>query len=198
MPAERYHRIRERLESDADYHQGRIDFLNDYEWLEGYWDSVFGSRSAFIRRYADYYWELESVRQSARLLAQMECVGNSDDDAYQQTGQIARATMHLRYHADLFSDGEVPSCDDIGCRDRKVGVGRCRPERGREWPEGPYGAFKAVMDIVRQVRNNLVHGNKHELTGDQLDRNRTIIRIARNLTATLWEALPAAEETLET
>lgn len=196
MSARRYHTIRRRLEDDSEKYRRRLEFMADYEWLEGYWNEAFDGLSSFVQKTCDYYWRHESVKEAGRRYAGMECVGNSDWDAYLQTGEIGKATMHLRYHAGLFA-GEAPTCENLDCRTRKRKTGHCRPEKGTEWPTGNHGGFKAVMEITRQIRNNLVHGNKLQIEVEQLERNHAIIEAAAVLLRTVWRELPAAEARAE-
>jgi len=57
--------------------------------------------------------------------------------------------------------------------------------------------FKATMLLVRQVRNNLFHGQKMELLElDVYNRNKNLIRFAGNITGLLLDHLLQAEEFL--
>jgi uncharacterized UPF0160 family protein len=54
--------------------------------------------------------------------------------------------------------------------------------------------FRALMIVVRQIRNNMFHGKKMEIIEeDQYQRNKTLIRYAAQITNLLLENLADAE-----
>ena len=59
---------------------------------------------------------------------------------------------------------------------------------------GSASGFHALMTIVRQVRNNLFHGNKMEYAPiEQYERNKFLVRIAYEVTQILLDNLVTAE-----
>jgi len=57
--------------------------------------------------------------------------------------------------------------------------------------------FKAMMQMVRQIRNNLFHGRKMELIEREVyDRNKTLVRLAGEITTLLLDNLYSAEKSI--
>ncbi len=188
--------FRQRLEKDPDYRELRRSFHEAYEWLEGYWLQQGWDLDRFCRSLGSYYWRLEGIRDAARRFAGLECVGNSRHVGEAQTEGIAAATMHLRYRAGLFDAGAEPSCDSLACRPHKRRTGLCRPAAANHWENGATASFKALMHIVRQVRNNMFHGNKMNLEPVQFERDRRLVGLAANVTHNLLEGLGQAEASI--
>jgi hypothetical protein len=130
----------------------------------------------------------------AKEFASIECVGSNKDSIYGQTNEIARATMYLRYYCNLF-ENEIPTCDSINCRQHKIDKGFCTKENGLLWEKyyDPVSAFKALIYIIRQVRNNLFHGHKLSLEPDQFERNKILVRLSSQVTDILLEYLIDSE-----
>ena len=59
---------------------------------------------------------------------------------------------------------------------------------------GEHAAFKALMYIVRQIRNNLFHGNKLEIKEDQYQRNKKLVQTAASITKVILDNLKNAED----
>lgn len=194
MNAHEIHAVRAEIERDPVYTANRAALHADYGWLESYWSAQDGEFNGFVRQFSDFYWAGPELRELGKALVSLECVGNSRDSDYLQTEEVAKATMHLRHHADLSWSGAPPNCESVGCRTWKVETGRCRADVGTQWPERAHSAFKAVMEIVRQVRNNLFHGQKGEIECEQLARNRELVRIGAEIVKIVWKSLPDAEE----
>ena len=58
--------------------------------------------------------------------------------------------------------------------------------------------FRALMIIVRQIRNNMFHGKKMEIADqDQYQRNKILIRYATQITDVLLDNLQDIEANLE-
>jgi|GEM_PF-5849937 hypothetical protein len=56
--------------------------------------------------------------------------------------------------------------------------------------------FRALMIVIRQIRNNLFHGGKMELEGgDQYNRNKQLVILAKDTTNSILEKLEEAERT---
>ncbi|MDV7390390.1 hypothetical protein RZS08_03510, partial [Arthrospira platensis SPKY1] len=97
-----------------------------------------------------------------------------------QNQEIASATMYLRLHCSLFAT-EIPDCTTIPCRHHKSYAGHCTAITGRQWKNvdnDNQAAFKALMYILRQIRNNLFHGHKMTLENDQFQRDKILVSIA--------------------
>lgn len=175
------------IRADNEHLNDRRIFHENYEWLEGYWKDNFnrhnGSIIDFISHRGVYFWNLIEVRNIGKEMASIECVGSSRNPDLLQTQEIANATMYLRYYCHLFEDG-IPSCEEIRCRQHKRNHGLCLQRNGLLW-HNTYNeiyAFKAVMFIVRQVRNNLFHGQKLTIEPVQFSRNRVLVKLCANLT----------------
>ncbi|MBN1364692.1 MAG: hypothetical protein JW976_07810 [Syntrophaceae bacterium] len=58
----------------------------------------------------------------------------------------------------------------------------------------PNTHFRALMIIVRQIRNNLFHGKKMELSDElQYQRNKELVKLAKLVTEVILESLIDAE-----
>jgi hypothetical protein len=44
--------------------------------------------------------------------------------------------------------------------------------------EGKFECLEALLHIIYQIRCNLVHGDKIELTGEQGERNKELVKLA--------------------
>lgn len=178
------------IRADNEHLNDRRIFHENYEWLEGYWKDNFnghnGSINDFISHRGVYFWNLLEVRNIAKGIASIECVGSNRHPDLLQNQEIANATMYLRYYCNLFEEN-IPSCEEIRCREHKRSHGLCLQRNGLLW-HNTYNevfAFKAVMFIVRQVRNNLFHGQKLTIEPVQFARNRVLVKLCASLTNTL-------------
>jgi hypothetical protein len=58
----------------------------------------------------------------------------------------------------------------------------------------PVQRFRAMIELVRQVRNNLFHGKKMELNEPQIyERNKGLVRLGAEITTVLLDHLEQAE-----
>lgn len=192
MQAEELVRLIERLREDPEYHEMRRDFHEMHEWLEGYWRQYpnMGNMDKFCECLGDYYWTLDELRNLAWDLASQGCVGNSTT-GYIPTQEVIKATMFLLHRAEIKGDkNQVPSCDAMDCHKTRHGLLCNAQQRADEWNRS---GFKAVMYIVRQIRNNLFHGRKLEVEPRQYERNRQLVSSAQQITDLLLEHLVEAE-----
>lgn len=197
MDARFINKFREKLSEDTEYHKFRQDFHENYEWLEGYCRGKSISCDTFCKKYGAYFWSLSQIQELAKEIAFDECVGNSDNGNYEQTQEIAKATMYLRYKAGLTTSKVIPDCSSIGCKSYKSDKGWCNETYANLWTKGDYAAFKAVMYITRQIRNNLFHGHKLDLENEQqYERNKKLIKTAANITKVILDNLIDVEDNL--
>lgn len=190
MNANLIQNFRRKIASDAEYRRSRRDFHENYEWIEAYWRERFDDVDQFCRMCGPRFWSLEEVRNSAREFALEECVGNSENPSYEQTREIAKATMYLRYRAGLWeTEDKIPDCSTVGCRESKSVKGWCNEIMADQWTSGEHAAFKALVYIVRQIRNNMFHGHKLELESSQYDRNKRLLKIAATVTGVILDNL---------
>lgn len=201
MNADIINEFRRKIADDKEYHRSRQDFHENYEWLEAYWrgkfrsPDKFRSLGKFCEEYGPYFWSLKKIQDLAKEFAFDECVGNSDNPSYEQKQDIAKATMYLRYNAGFTtSEGTIPDCSTIGCRNKKSSKGWCNETYANQWTIGDHAAFMALMYIVRQIRNNLFHGNKLEIEEDQYMRNKKLVQTAASITKVILDNLKNAED----
>lgn len=185
--------FRRKLVEDCCYHKFRQDFHENYELIEGYCRANSIDCDRFCIKYSAYFWSLPRIQELSKKFAFSECVGKSDKSNYEQTEEIAKATMYLRYNASLSAPDGIPDCSSIGCKNNKSSKGWCTRTYANRWVIGDYAAFKALMYIVRQIRNNLFHGKKMELDGEQYERNKRLIETAAEITKEILNNLQAAE-----
>jgi hypothetical protein len=182
------------IQADKEHHNDRRVLHENYEWLEHYWRYKYrngdNSINDFIVEKGKFYWGLEIIRNFAREFASMECVGSNKNDRYAQTDEIARATMYLRYSCNLLNE-ETPTCNLIKCRPHKIGENICIKENALLWKRSfdSTFAFKALLYIVRQIRNNLFHGHKLSLEPEQFERNKILVRLSAQVTGILLDNL---------
>lgn len=193
MDADFINDFRRKLAEDCCYHKSRQDFHENYEWIEGYWRANSMDCDRFCIKYGAYFWSLPIIQELSKEFAFSECVGNSTKPNYEQTDEIAKATMYLRYNAGLPAPDGIPDCSSIGCENNKSSKGWCTRTYANKWVTADYAAFKALMYIVRQIRNNLFHGKKMELEGKQYERNKRLIKTATEITKEILNNLRDAE-----
>ena len=191
--AELYYVIKT-IKSVPIHHKERSIFHENFEWLEHYWRSKCDNSQDYYDRFimnaGYFYWHIHQIRDLAKQFASIECVGSSTNPRHVQTGAIAQATMYLRYCCGLF-DEEIPTCIQIGCRKHKIDAGLCNIDTGRKWKADfdPVFAFKALMYIIRQVRNNLFHGDKLSLEPEQFERDKKLVALSCETTAVILAQL---------
>lgn len=166
MRASEINNFRRHLDQrDLENKENRRVLHENYEWLEGYWQSnhrIHGF-DQFCQLYGNYLWtNVPETQESAIELSHHGPIGNNRNTDYFPTEEIVRATNTLR-NATATSEQR----------------------------------FRAMMLLVRQIRNNLFHGKKMELTDrENYERNKTLIRIAARITTLILDNLEEAGEHL--
>ena len=182
------------LKQDGEHYGARRTIHENYEWLEGFWRHKYNKSANpiddFVKDKGKFYWGLEEIRDLAKAFASIECVGSNKEFDYTQTTEVARATMYLRYSCNLFSD-EPPNCSLIKCRKHKTVKGLCLKGNANLWKKDfdVIFAFKALLYIVRQVRNNLFHGHKLTIEPIQLERDKILVHLSAQVTEILLNRL---------
>ncbi|MBS1623500.1 MAG: hypothetical protein JST83_05740 [Bacteroidetes bacterium] len=186
-----------KIKSDKDYLNNRRVLHENYEWLEGFWRYRYNKGNSsidnFITDTCHYYWATDEIKQLAREFASIECVGSNCEPDYTQNHEIAKATMYLRYYCNLFTD-HIPVCNGL-CRHHKIATAKCSQAQGQLWcrlNNDNKAAFKALMYIIRQIRNNLFHGHKMTLEQNQFNRDKILVALAARTTSFLFESLEHA------
>jgi hypothetical protein len=184
-----------KIRSDKEHLKDRRVLHENYEWLEHFWRKKYnrGDQSIdnFITDKADFYWGTDKIKELTKYFASIECVGSNVKNKFEQNQEIASATMYLRLHCTLFADA-TPDCNSIPCRHHKTVTGHCSALSGRQWKNvdnNNHAAFKALMYIIRQIRNNLFHGHKMTLDNDQFQRDKILVSIAAQTTGFLIDNL---------
>ena len=187
--------IIDKIRSDKEHQTDRRVLHETYEWLENFWRYKYlngdNSIDDFINEKGKFFWQKTEIKNFAIQLASIECVGSNKKPDYTQSTTIANATMYLRFYCNLF-DGDLPNCNSISCRHHKINTGRCTIAAGEQWKNivnDEHCAFKALMYIIRQVRNNLFHGHKMTLEYDQFYRDKILISLSAQTTTYLLENL---------
>ncbi len=187
-------RVFNSLKSDKSYLADRSTLHHNYEALEGFWRHHFFDKSdpfdQFIKEFGPTLWQLNKIKALATQFTSIECVGSSNTGDFYQTEEIAKATMYLRYHSKLFKKS-FPTCESIECRNHKMDSGLCTIAKGRQWTrkDYPYSSFKALMYILRQVRNNLFHGSKFSMEQQQYKRDKKLVALSSKATTLILENL---------
>lgn len=107
-----------------------------------------------------------AIEVNARRLVALECVGDGRGENA-PSSYVKAATNQLR---DLLGVPKEQICS------------RCRPPKrdqcSRVEEEGKFECLKALLRIIYQIRCNFVHGDKIELTGEQGERNKELVKLA--------------------
>ena len=168
----------EKLQGDDETRTFRRQFLEQYEWLESFWNQKYQQGNAdtlFNNEFNIYYWSIKEIKQLAAELASLEPVGNSNAN-FTATPNVMRATMFLRSLEEL---------KDLVNNEVKYDKGNAS-----EWKNSP---FHALMEIIKQIRNNLFHGRKTETGEIQYSRNKILVDLSRQVTKILLDKLEDAE-----
>jgi len=186
--------IIQKIKKDKQYNLDRQLFHENYEWLEAFWRAKYGngdkSFDDFIINKGHFFWNLGEIKDLAREFSSIECVGSSKKPDIVQNIEVAKATQYLRYYSNLYSTN-IPNCLTANCRSLKKATGLCIQSNGRKWTkiDTPYSSFDALMTIVRQVRNNLFHGEKMTLDSIQFQRDKILVSISSRITQILLDNL---------
>jgi hypothetical protein len=204
MYADYVNQVRGQLFADDEYAEWVAQFGLNYSLVEALWTDIqeLGNIDRFCEKFAHYYWNIPAIKEMARRFTTIECVGSSRLNRYgnEQTEEIAQATSFLRHVTGLLSKGEAINCDIIGCRHSKKEKLICNPKSAASWAnrrdhvnDADYASFKALLYIVRQIRNNLFHGNKFDLEREQKKRNIMLIKTASETMEIILDNLGEAE-----
>jgi len=105
------------------------------------------------------------IEANARRLVALECVGDRKGES-PPSSHVKAATNQLR---DLLDVRKEQICSR--CRLTK------RDQCSRVEEEGKFERLEALLRIIYQIRCNLIHGDKTELTGEQGERNKELVRV---------------------
>lgn len=109
------------------------------------------------------------IETNAKQLVDLECVGNGKGEK-PPLSEVKAATNQLR---NLLGVNRKQVCD------------RCRPTKkdqcSRVAEEDQFSRLEALLRIIYQIRCNLIHGDKIELTEEQGERNRKLARLANHI-----------------
>lgn len=187
-----------KIRSDNDHLNDRRVLHENYEWLEHFWRKKYNredqSIDDFITEKANFYWNTSEIKNFAKELASIECVGSNRKPNYTQNQEIAKATNYLRFYCILF-EKNTPVCNSIPCRQHKTQIAVCSAATGRLWhtnDNSNFAAFKALIYIIRQIRNNLFHGHKMTLDNEQFQRDKILVSIAARTSNFLIDHLAAS------
>lgn len=114
----------------------------------------------FGKKMEIYLWD-DTLESLSKELVDLECVGDGRDDA-RPNKYVRLATLHLRKEFQLKSN----TCST--CRKKDY----CEQEENDDFHK-----LDAIMRILYQIRCNLFHGDKLELTR----RNKKLVRIGNNI-----------------
>jgi len=123
-----------------------------------------GKVLSFARQH-EALWD-DTMEGRARDLVALECVGHGRGMC-PPSSYVKAATNQLR---ETLGMPQEERCSY--CRHQKKEACSRIEERGK------FGRLEAVLRIIYELRCNLVHGDKTELTGDQGQRNVRLVRLA--------------------
>ncbi len=179
MQATQIRLFREKLTQDKQNLDLRRTLHEHYEWLESYWQNRYKGNNhidKFDSEFGDFYWDRIDTKAIAYKIAFYPPVGSSKNN-FEPSISIQRATFFLRHYSDLFEE-EFPDTSN-------------EKEIGKLWQKN---SFVALLTIVKQIRDNLFHGQKMELAEPQYTRNKELINMAVEITSIVLDHLEEAEE----
>jgi len=182
MKAYEIEMFRQRLAEDPDNLNIRRTMHEQYEWLDSYWKEKYGDANQidkFCDEYEKFYWECAEVREVARKLSFYPPVGSSSYNI-EPTPQIQRATYYLKHKSNLV-EGGFPKNE-------------AEEALASQWKKS---SFNALLTIVKQIRDNLFHGQKMDLEENQYKRNKELVTMGANLTTVVLNRLGEAEQSVQ-
>lgn len=179
MKAYEIEMFRQRLAEDPENLNIRRTMHEHYEWLDSYWKERYGDANQidkFCGEFEKFYWECAEIKEVARKLSFYSPVGSSSYN-FEPSVQIQRATYFLKHKSNLV-EGGFPK--DEG-----------EEVLANQWQKS---SFNALLTIVKQIRDNLFHGQKMDLEETQYKRNKELITMAASLTTVVLNKLVQAEQ----
>lgn len=173
------HDFIEKLNHDLGNKDIRRRFHENYEWLESYQKRKFGGNNSsqlFCNNHGDFFWGIDELRNIAKRLTVIRPVGSSNNH-FNPTLNIYRATYFLKYKSNLHADEDIEEMEG-------------EVEHANKWTST---SFIALFSIIKQIRDNLFHGQKIDLDPIQYARNIELVQIGAELTDVLLINLVAAE-----
>ena len=166
------------------------NFMMNYSLLEAYWIDTEELQNIdnFCKKFSNYYWSKSKIKEYAIIYASIECIGSSRIDRYGRTpsNEIIQITMFLR--------DELNICyENINILDTTLNGNQWKNRSDNE-SNKEYTSFRALMYIIRQIRNNLFHGNKFDLETEQHHRNKILIKTATKIVKLILDELSNAEQ----
>jgi len=149
----------------------------------------------------NHVWTQIKPIKAMKDLASQPCVGNGRN-GYQPTDQVRIAFHILRsiYKIDVKNVCQKPKC----LKRKKLKWAVCDTFT---WPVPPkvinnlkdmvYTPLGATLAIIYQIRNNLFHGSKQEITGSEYQRNLILIKISRDIIRILLDETKKAIPTIK-
>jgi len=170
-------------------------FMMDYSLLEAYWkdSEELGNIDNFCKKYSTYYWNKNKIKKFAKTFASIECIGNSKINRYGRTpsDEIVQITKFLRNELNVSYNGN----DILSSENRRLTDEQWKQRRDNDIGI-EYTSFRGLMYIIRQIRNNLFHGNKFDLETEQQKRNRLLINTSIKTVKFILNHLSKAESKL--
>ncbi len=168
------------------------EFFRLWGFFNRIYDTLYADNSEWkrIARFSldsriNHVWtQLEPI-DAMKELASQPCVGNGRND-YKPKDHVRIAFDILR---SIYKIEVKNVCQNHKCLNRKK-LKRVTCDTF-SWPDPPkeinniedavYTKLGATLSIIYQIRNNLFHGSKQEITGSDFDRNKILIKTSRNI-----------------
>jgi hypothetical protein len=167
-------------------------FMMDYSLLEAYWkdSEELENMDRFCKKYSSYYWNKNKIKKFTKTFASIECVGSSKINRYGRTpsDEIVQVTKFLRDELNIIYNG-----NNIFSSENRNLTGEQWKQRRDNESDIEYTSFRALMYIIRQIRNNLFHGNKFDLETEQQERNKLLINTSIKTVKFILNHLSKAE-----
>lgn len=169
----------EKLKADKYHRSSRRSLHERYEWLEAYSRRIFRSRdpiNEFASNFGGYYWQLQSIRFSSLKILELAPIGSSSMN-FAISPRISQATNYLKLSI-------IPQ------EQRVIDLTIEEKSSARNWDGDE---FKAVFELIRQIRNNLFHGQKIDIDDQGFARNKQLTIRANNFLGILLANLEQAD-----
>lgn len=153
-------RFRQKLDEDVENKEFRRTLHENYEWLDGYWRQK---------------WERDGNNAIIRFC-------NAFGEFYWQNVSIIPELAN-----ELGMLGPIGSSKNS---DYSPAPRIAEATKLLKSGEGsPTERFTAMMELVRQIRNNLFHGQKMDLEDAVYERNKELVRLGAKITTVILDHL---------
>lgn len=138
-----------------------------------------------------YIWDVLSQKSEVQELARQPCIGNGRN-RYKPSlhVQISFQTLRNYFRIDVQEVCQSSRCQLRQQKNFQICLVRNwenSPKQLLRPEDAQFDPFGATLLIIYQIRNNLFHGSKHEVSGPDRERNELLVRLGYHITQSLLE-----------